>query len=87
MAIGAGGPPGAWQNTATPTPLATSTWTSPNGIPYGGEGGAQRRAAVRERAFPLGAACSNAFVGKLQRVPVAEGERERLAYEAYARAL
>jgi Ca2+-binding EF-hand superfamily protein len=29
----------------------------------------------------------DAFVGKLQRMPVAEGERERLAYEAYARAL
>jgi len=33
-AVGAGGPPGDWQKTATPTPLATSTWTSPNGIPY-----------------------------------------------------
>ena len=63
MAIGAGGPPGAWQNTATPTPLATSTWTSPNGIPYGGEGrlsGGELCAS----AFPLGTACVNACVGE-----------------------
>ena len=50
MAVGAGGPPGAWQSTATPTPLATSTWTSPNGIPYGG--GSRRRALrARQRAL------------------------------------
>ena len=36
MSVGAGGPPGDWQKTATPTPLATSTWSSPNGVPYGG---------------------------------------------------
>mmetsp|Transcript_86194 Transcript_86194/g.139840 ORF Transcript_86194/g.139840 Transcript_86194/m.139840 type:complete len:82 (-) Transcript_86194:449-694(-) len=34
MSYGAG-PPGTWQLTATQTPLATSTWSSPNGIPYG----------------------------------------------------
>ncbi len=47
------------------------------------------RRALTNPAAPssLSAAEFDAFVAKLQRVPVAEGERERVAYEAYARAL